>query len=206
MHQDLCFTSSTLKIPLLRLPFCVTHVEDDSLTPQSPVPSPIMAAGSKFRSSRLKSLLILSVKSLFFSALQLWKVKFQISWGSDGTCWCHFEDSCGRFREWGGWQASQGCAGCGDLGHHHHPPCPSCSPAKVTFTFVIVLSFLLLLLFARLIVAYRLWHLWKGPLLQWVLSRHYAWRGSFYDNQLIVCHNPLLVSFSVVFDRPSQDW
>ena len=71
MHQDLCFTSSTLKIPLLSLPFYVTHVEDDSLTPQSPVPSPIMAAGSKFRSSRLKSLLILSVKSLFFSALQL---------------------------------------------------------------------------------------------------------------------------------------
>ena len=60
-----------IEIPLLSLLFYATHVEDDSLTPQSPVPSPIMAAGSKFRSSRLKSLLILSVKSLFFSALQL---------------------------------------------------------------------------------------------------------------------------------------
>ena len=67
----LVFYIKHIKAPLLSLPFYVTHVEDDSLTPQSPVPSPIMAAGSKFRSSRLKSLLILSVKSLFFSALQL---------------------------------------------------------------------------------------------------------------------------------------
>ena len=37
-----------------------------------------------------------------------------------------------------------------------------------------LLWFFFLLLFAKLIVAYRLWHLWKGPLLQWVLSRHYA--------------------------------
>ena len=66
------FCNKHIEILLLSLlPFYETHVEDDSLTPHSPVPSPIMAAGSKFRSSRLKSLLILSVKSLFFSALQL---------------------------------------------------------------------------------------------------------------------------------------
>ena len=42
----------------------------NQLTLQSPFPSPIMAAGSKFKSSRLKSLLISLVKSLFFSALK----------------------------------------------------------------------------------------------------------------------------------------
>ena len=68
---EFVFCNKHIEIPLLSLLFYATHVEGDSLTPQSPVPSPIMAAGSKFRSSRLKSLLILSVKSLFFSALQL---------------------------------------------------------------------------------------------------------------------------------------
>ena len=43
-----------------------------SLTPlQSPEPSPMMAAGSKLRSSREKSLLISLVKSLFFSTLNV---------------------------------------------------------------------------------------------------------------------------------------
>ena len=73
-HQGPCCSIAAEKIidaPGFVFYIKYIEVEDDSLTPQSPVPSPIMAAGSKFRSSRLKSLLILSVKSLFFSALQL---------------------------------------------------------------------------------------------------------------------------------------